>query len=51
MFSLKEKDTKQFLAALEKAQQKRDFEAVAKSYLKVGEAYKKKKNKLRQSII
>lgn len=41
MFSLKKKDTKQLLAALEKAQQKRDFKAVAKSYLKVGEAYKK----------
>ena len=47
MFSLKEKDTKQFLAALEKAQQKRDFEAVAKSYLKVGEAYKKEEKQIK----
>lgn len=47
MFSLKEKDTKQFLAALEKAQQKRDFEAVAKSYLKVGEAHKKEEKQIK----
>ena len=41
MFSWKKKDTKQLLAALEKAQQNRDFETVAKSYLKVGKTYKK----------
>lgn len=41
MFSWKKKDTKQLLAALEKAQQNRDFETVAKSYLKVGKIYKK----------
>ena len=41
MFSWKKKDTKQLLAALKKAQQNRDFETVAKSYLKVGKTYKK----------